>query len=50
VVDDGPRRIPELRSLLSSAQIPFDEIAQASPSIEDLFVSAVEAEKKAVAR
>jgi ABC-2 type transport system ATP-binding protein len=46
VVDDGPRRIPELRARLSSAQVPFDELTQVSPSIEDLFVSAVEAEEK----
>jgi len=40
-VDDAPRRIPELRARLEAANLPFDEIAEAAPSIEDLFVAAV---------
>ncbi|MGH9787958.1 MAG: ATP-binding cassette domain-containing protein, partial [Candidatus Acidiferrales bacterium] len=43
VVDDAARRIPELRARLQAAGAPFDEIAQVTPSIEDLFVSTVEA-------
>jgi ABC-2 type transport system ATP-binding protein len=45
VVDDGERRIPELRSRLSNAQVRFDSVEQVPPTIEDLFVSAVEKEK-----
>jgi ABC-2 type transport system ATP-binding protein len=41
VVDDGVRRIPELKSRLSSASIPFNTIRQVTPTIEDLFVDAV---------
>ncbi len=44
VVDDGPRRIAELRARLAAAGVPVDEITQAAPSIEDLFVSVVERE------
>ncbi len=41
VVDDAARRMPELRSRLEEAGVPVEEIAQAAPSIEDLFVSVV---------
>jgi drug efflux transport system ATP-binding protein len=41
VVDDPARRMPELRARLLQAQIPFDEMIEATPSIEDLFVEAV---------
>ena len=41
VVDDAARRMPELRSRLEAAGVPVEEIAQAAPSIEDLFVSVV---------
>lgn len=44
VVDDAERRIPQLGEQLTTAGLPFDEITQVTPSIEDLFVSAVEAE------
>jgi len=44
VVDDAERRIPQLAQLLTMAGLPFDEIVQVTPSIEDLFVSAVQAE------
>jgi len=43
VVDDAARRIPEFRARLEAAGAPFDEIAQVAPSIEDLFVTTVEA-------
>jgi len=39
VVDDGARRISELRSALAAKGIPFDDIAPAVPSVEDLFMS-----------
>ena len=41
-VDDGVRRIPELSALLTSAHFPFDSIEEATPTIEDLFVAAVQ--------
>jgi drug efflux transport system ATP-binding protein len=41
VIDDPERRIPEFRTRLQSAQAPFDEIRQVTPTIEDLFVEAV---------
>jgi ABC-2 type transport system ATP-binding protein len=44
VVDDAERRIPQLNQQLTTAGLPFDEITQVTPSIEDLFVSAVQAE------
>jgi ABC-2 type transport system ATP-binding protein len=44
VVDDGPRRIPELGAILAAAGVPFDDISQSAPSIEDLFVSVVRRE------
>ena len=40
-VDDANRRIAEFRARLSSREIPFDEIARVTPTIEDLFVEAV---------
>ena len=43
VVDDAARRIPEFKARLNRANIPFDAILQVAPSIEDLFVDAVEA-------
>ncbi len=43
VVDDADFRIPQLRSELEAAGIPFDQIAVIEPTIEDLFVSFVRA-------
>jgi len=43
VVDDAALRIPEFKARLNRANIPFDAILQVAPSIEDLFVDAVEA-------
>ncbi len=40
-VDDADRRIAEVSARLIGAQIPFDEIVRATPTIEDLFVEAV---------
>jgi len=42
VVDDAARRIPEFEARLKNAGIPFDAIQQVAPSIEDLFVDAVQ--------
>jgi len=41
VVDDAARRTPELRQRLEAGAVPFDEITQVTPSIEDIFVHAV---------
>ncbi len=41
VVDDPVRRIPEFQARLAAAQVPFDELRQVTPTIEDLFVDAV---------
>ncbi|HXP74545.1 MAG TPA: ABC transporter ATP-binding protein [Stellaceae bacterium] len=39
VVDDGARRLPELRQAIGAAGIPLSTIAAAEPTIEDLFVA-----------
>jgi ABC-2 type transport system ATP-binding protein len=41
-VDEAARRLPDLRARLESAGISFDSIQPVPPTIEDLFVSAVE--------
>ena len=41
VVDDAARRIPEIRSRLRAAELPFTEVAPIMPTIEDVFVAAV---------
>lgn len=43
-VDNADRRLPELRSYLDANHIAYDSVEQVTPSIEDLFVSAVEHE------
>jgi ABC-2 type transport system ATP-binding protein len=43
-VDDAQRRLPELRARLDARRVALDSIQQIAPSIEDLFVSAVEGE------
>lgn len=43
-VDDASRRLPELHAYLDAKKVPYESIEQVAPSIEDLFVSAVEAE------
>jgi ABC-2 type transport system ATP-binding protein len=45
VIDDPKRRVPELRAQLQSQQVPFDELRQVTPTIEDLFVEAVSGRK-----
>ena len=42
VVDDAARRIPEFEARLKSVNVPYDAIQQVAPSIEDLFVDAVQ--------
>jgi ABC-2 type transport system ATP-binding protein len=42
VVDDAPRRIPEIEALLKQARVAFDSVQQVEPTIEDLFVDAVQ--------
>jgi ABC-2 type transport system ATP-binding protein len=41
-VDDGRKRVPELQALLRSQSVPVETLEQVTPTIEDLFVSAVE--------
>lgn len=40
VVDSAPRRIPELRTALQAAGVPFEEVEEIAPTMEDLFVAA----------
>ncbi len=42
VVDEAQRRIPELEARLAASGLPFTKLAQITPTIEDLFVAAVE--------
>ena len=41
VIDDLACRLPEREARLRAAGVPFDEVRQITPSIEDLFVDAV---------
>jgi ABC-2 type transport system ATP-binding protein len=43
LVDDTQRRIPELKQLLANRNVEFHSVEQVTPSVEDVFVSAVEA-------
>ena len=49
-VDDAGRRLPELAQRLDAAGIPRDAASRIAPSIEDLFVSAVEEKAAAPAQ
>ena len=42
MVDDARRRVPELRGRIESANLPVDRIEEVAPTVEDLFVQAVE--------
>jgi len=44
-VDDAKRRIPELRARIESTNLPVEHIEQVTPTIEDLFVQAVESKR-----
>lgn len=46
VVDDAPRRIPEMRARMQSAALPFDQLEEVSPTIEDLFVAATSGDER----
>jgi ABC-2 type transport system ATP-binding protein len=48
-VDEAPRRLADLRGRLESAGVAFDSIQPVAPTIEDLFVSAVESQPEAAA-
>jgi ABC-2 type transport system ATP-binding protein len=41
-VDEAARRLPDLRARLESAGVAYDSIQPVAPTIEDVFVSAVE--------
>jgi ABC-2 type transport system ATP-binding protein len=41
IVDDASRRAAELQSRLTVAGVPFEEIIQVTPTVEDLFVNAI---------
>jgi len=41
VIEDPARRIPQIKAQLTSANVPFHEMRQVVPTIEDLFVDAV---------
>ncbi len=43
-VDDAGRRLPELRAYLDAKAVAYQSVEEVAPSIEDLFVSAVEGE------
>jgi ABC-2 type transport system ATP-binding protein len=43
VVDDAERRMPELRTRLTTAKLSFDAIRRVTPTMEDLMVATVEA-------
>jgi ABC-2 type transport system ATP-binding protein len=42
IVDNAEVRIPELRARITDARVRFDSVEQAVPTIEDLFVAAVQ--------
>jgi hypothetical protein len=41
-VDDATRRLPDLQARLEASGVQYDYIRSVAPSIEDLFVSALE--------
>ncbi len=41
-VDEATRRLPDLRARLESAGVAYDSIQPVAPTIEDVFVMAVE--------
>ncbi len=43
VVDDAPRRIPEIEQILRAAALPFTSVAEVAPTIEDVFIAEVRA-------
>jgi ABC-2 type transport system ATP-binding protein len=49
-VDDAPRRLAELKRILDARHLPYLEVVQITPTIEDLFVAAVSGEAGSRAR
>jgi ABC-2 type transport system ATP-binding protein len=47
-VDNAVRRLPELRARLDAEAVAYDSMESVTPSIEDLFVSALEGDQKGV--
>ena len=45
-VDDATRQLPDLQARLEAAGVQYDYIRSVAPSIEDLFVSALEGERR----
>jgi ABC-2 type transport system ATP-binding protein len=43
VVDDAPRRIPEIEQILRAAALPFTSVAEVPPTIEDVFIAEIRA-------
>jgi hypothetical protein len=41
IVDDGPRRLPEIKVALEAAWIVVEEIRETRPRLEDAFISLV---------
>ncbi len=46
-VDDGPRRLREIRERLDASGVEYAEIVQVPPTIEDLFVTATSPDREA---
>ena len=42
IVDNAERRIPALRARMTAAGLPFGDVEHVGPTIEDLFVAAIE--------
>jgi drug efflux transport system ATP-binding protein len=45
-VDDTARRIPEISHALKARGLPYEEVVRITPTIEDLFVNAVNAQER----
>jgi ABC-2 type transport system ATP-binding protein len=45
-VDDAARRIPEISRALDAKALAYDEVVRITPTIEDLFVNAVNAQER----
>jgi ABC-2 type transport system ATP-binding protein len=47
VVDDGERRVPEIRNRLGGAGVTFASVSSVEPTVEDVFVASVGAQREA---
>jgi ABC-2 type transport system ATP-binding protein len=45
-VDSAERRIPELRTRLAAAEVPFGDIEHVTPTIEDVFVTTISSRRQ----